>query len=83
MKLYVILSIILCFSCTILAQSLNNDPTIEFGPKNLKDPMEEIHVLSLYYLLGFMVLHFGGVLLAECTTQKGLISRVISGNKKE
>jgi cytochrome b len=45
--------------------------------------MEEIHVLSLYYLLGFMVLHFGGVLLAECTTQKGLISRIISGSKKE
>jgi hypothetical protein len=28
-------------------------------------------------------LHFGGVLLAECTTQKGLISRIISGSKKE
>jgi hypothetical protein len=35
MKLYVILSIILCFSCTIHAQDINNDPTIEFGPKNL------------------------------------------------
>ncbi|TKT93903.1 BatD family protein [Dyadobacter frigoris] len=36
MKLYVILSIILCFSCTIHAQVINNDPTIEFGAKNLK-----------------------------------------------
>jgi len=36
MKLYVILSIILCFSCTIHAQIINNDPTIEFGPRNLK-----------------------------------------------
>jgi hypothetical protein len=35
MKLYVILSIILCFSCTIHAQVINNDSTIEFGPKSL------------------------------------------------
>ena len=69
------------YVCTAI--SLVTGLFIEFGPKNLKDPLEEIHVLSLYYLLGFMVLHFGGVLLAECTTQKGLISRVISGNKKE
>lgn len=69
------------YVCTAI--SLITGLFIEFGPKNLKDPMEEIHVLSLYYLLGFMVLHFGGVLLAECTTQKGLISRIISGSKKE
>ena len=69
------------YVCTAI--SLITGLFIEFGPKNLKDPMEEIHVLSLYYLLGFMVLHFSGVLLAECTTQKGLISRIISGSKKE
>ena len=69
------------YVCTAI--SLITGLFIEFGPKNLKDLMEEIHVLSLYYLLGFMVLHFGGVLLAECTTQKGLISRIISGSKKE
>ena len=69
------------YVCTAI--SLVTGLFIEFGPKNLKDPMEEIHVLSLYYLLGFMVLHFGGVLFAEFTNQKGLISRVISGNKKE
>jgi cytochrome b561 len=65
------------------AISLVTGLLIEFGPKNLKDPMEEIHLLSLYYLLGFMVLHFGGVLLAECTTEKGIVSRIISGCKKE
>lgn len=69
------------YVCTAI--SLITGLFIEFGTKNLKDQMEEIHVLSLYYLLGFMVLHFGGVLLAECTTQKGLISRIISGSKKE
>ena len=45
MKLYVILSIILCFSCTIHAQIINNDPTIEFGPKNLK--MDEPFTISV------------------------------------
>lgn len=45
MKLYVILSIILCFSCTIHAQILNNDPIIEFGPKNLK--MDEPFTISV------------------------------------
>ncbi len=45
MKLYVILSIILCFSCTIHAQIVNNDPIIEFGPKNLK--MDEPFTISV------------------------------------
>ncbi|MCF2445973.1 BatD family protein [Dyadobacter sp. CY345] len=45
MKLYVILSIILCFSCTIRAQGVNNDPAIEFGPKNLK--MDEPFIISV------------------------------------
>lgn len=45
MKLYVILSIILCFSCTIHAQIINNDPTIEFGSKNLK--MDEPFIISV------------------------------------
>jgi hypothetical protein len=45
MKLYVILSIILCFPCTIHAQIVNNDPIIEFGPKNLK--MDEPFTISV------------------------------------
>jgi len=45
MKLYVILSIILCFSCTIQAQVINNDPIIEFGSKNLK--MDEPFTISV------------------------------------
>jgi hypothetical protein len=45
MKLYVILGIILCFSCTIHAQVVNNDPGIEFGSKNLK--MDEPFTISV------------------------------------
>jgi cytochrome b561 len=56
---------------------------IEWGPKSYKKPMEEIHELSIYYLLAFIVIHFSGVLMAELGNQKGIISRVISGTKKE
>lgn len=52
---------------------------IELGPKEYKKPMEEIHELGLYYLLGFIVIHFSGVLLSEFTNDKGIISRIVSG----
>ncbi len=69
------------YVCT--AVTLITGLIIEFGPKEYKKPMEEIHELSLYYLLGFMILHFSGVLIAELTSDKGLVSRIISGSKKE
>jgi cytochrome b561 len=62
-----------------VAVSLTTGLLIEFGPKSIKDPMEEIHELSLYYLVGYMILHFGGVLLADFTKSPGIISRIISG----
>lgn len=66
-----------------VAISLTTGLIIVLGPKNLKDSAEEIHVLSIYYLLAFIILHLGGVFFAELTTQKGLISSIISGSKKE
>jgi hypothetical protein len=56
---------------------------IEFGPKELKSPIEEIHILSIYYLISLLILNVGGVLTAEFTDQKGNISRILSGSKKE
>ncbi|MBA4153573.1 cytochrome b/b6 domain-containing protein [Flavobacterium sp.] len=69
------------FFYTCVAISLITGLIIEFGPKNLKTPMEEIHVLSIYYLVAFIILHIGGVLYAEFTTSKGIISKIVSGNK--
>ena len=69
------------YVCTAI--SLITGLIIEFGPKAYKKPIEEIHELSLYYLLGFMILHFCGILIAELTSDKGLVSRIISGSKKE
>jgi len=72
---------IIFYCCVVI--SLVTGLIIEFGPRELKTPMEEIHVLGIYYLIGFIVLHIGGVSIAEFTNQKGIISRIVSGSKKE
>nr|WP_245536062.1 cytochrome b/b6 domain-containing protein [Psychroflexus torquis] len=54
---------------------------IEFGYKAFKKIIEEIHELGIYYLVGFFVLHWLGVLIAEFTNQKGIVSRIVSGSK--
>ena len=63
--------------------SLTTGLMIELGPKELKKPMEEIHVLGIYYLLAFIVIHLTGIFIAEFTDQKGIISRIVSGSKKK
>ncbi len=65
-----------------VAVSLITGLIVVHGPKELKEPIEEIHILSIYYLLAFITLHFNGVLLAEFNGQKGIISKIISGNNK-
>jgi len=69
------------YGCVVI--SLVTGLIIEFGPKELKKPMEEIHILGIYYLIGFILLHIAGVLIAEFTDQKGIISKIVSGSKKE
>lgn len=69
------------YICVLI--SLVTGLIIELGPKELKKPMEEIHVLGIYYLVAFIGIHLGGVLMAEFTNQKGIISRIISGKKIE
>lgn len=64
-----------------LTGSLFTGMMIEFGPDSVHELMEEIHVLSIYYVIAFMILHFAGVLIAEFTDENGIISRVISGKR--
>jgi cytochrome b561 len=61
----------------LVVVSLVTGLLIVWGPDSLHEMAEEIHVLSLYYLLTFITLHFGGVLLAEFGNEKGIISRII------
>ncbi len=63
--------------------SLATGLIIELGPKEYKKPMEEIHELSLYYLLTYIVLHFSGILIAEFKDRKGIVSEIISGKSNE
>jgi len=74
-------SYILFYVCVVI--SLVTGLIIEFGSKSLKDPMEAIHKLGIYYLIAFILIHWAGVLVAEYTDQKGIISRIVSGTKKE
>jgi cytochrome b561 len=63
--------------------SLVTGMLIKFGPKTWKHNLEEIHELSIYYLVVYLILHLGGVLMAEFTDKKGIISNIISGKKEE
>ena len=67
------------FFYVFVVVSLITGLIIELGPKQYKKPMEEIHELGIYYLLAFIVIHFGGVLISEFTNDKGIISRIVSG----
>lgn len=71
---------IIFYLCVVV--SLFTGLMMKFGPENLNGTMEDIHVLGIYYLIGFMVIHIGGVLIAEFTDKKGIVSSIISGAKK-
>src|SRR5690606_20742862 len=65
-----------------LAVSLITGLFIELSDNAYKKIVEEIHKLSIYYLIAFIVIHLAGVLIAEFTNQQGIISKMISGKKK-
>src|SRR5690606_32209834 len=69
---------IIFYICVVI--SIVTGLIIELGPKDLKKPMEEIHVLGIYYLTAFIAIHLGGVLIAEFTNDKGIISRIVRGH---
>ena len=54
---------------------------MEFGPDFLNDLSEEIHKLTLYYVIPFLILHFTGILIAEFTSKKGIVSKMIGGDQ--
>ena len=68
---------IIFYICIVV--SLITGLLIELGPKDWKKPLEEVHVLGIYYLVAFIVIHLGGVIMAELTNQKGIVSRIIGG----
>lgn len=66
---------------SLLAISFFTGFMIENEPKSLQHNIELVHVQSLYYVVTFIVLHIGGVMLAEFGPEKGIISRIVSGDE--
>ena len=50
------------------------------GPESLEEIMEAIHVQSLYFSITFIMIHSVGVLIADAGKEKGIISKIISGD---
>lgn len=48
---------------------------MEFGSEDIAKLVEKTHELALYYLIPFILIHISGVLRAEFTYQKGIISK--------
>jgi cytochrome b561 len=69
------------YGCAVA--SLATGLLIKFGPSAIKNFMEAIHVLSIYYLAAFIILHIGGVFWSEFTNQKGIISKIVGGNNND
>jgi cytochrome b561 len=65
-----------------IAASLITGLFIEWGPKSWKSFIESIHELSIYYLIAFIIIHLTGVLWAEYTDRRGIVSKIISGDRK-
>ena len=50
--------------------------------KDFAHDIKEIHELVFNFILFFVVAHIGGVVMAELKDEKGIISNMISGDKK-
>ncbi|MCG2793515.1 MAG: cytochrome b/b6 domain-containing protein [Weeksellaceae bacterium] len=44
-----------------------------------KEPMETVHKWAIYWFPIFILLHFGGIIIAELTDKKGIVSKMIGG----
>jgi Ni/Fe-hydrogenase 1 B-type cytochrome subunit len=49
--------------------------------RQLHGTIKEIHSFSQYIMYAFVILHLGGVIIADNTTNRGLVSGMINGNK--
>lgn len=52
----------------------------DIGPHDL---LEDLHKLSIYYLVSFIVIHFIGIVGGELTNKKNIVSEMIHGKNNE
>lgn len=62
-----------------VTMSLTTGLLIEFGNQDWRQALEDVHKLSIYYLVAYIAVHFAGVLWAEWKTHPGIISRIYGG----
>lgn len=56
---------------------------VELGfEKSFTQPVKEIHELSMWFFVGFVALHILGVIFAELTKDRGIVSDMINGGDK-
>lgn len=67
----------------LVAASLTTGLLIEFGPGSIHEVSEEIHKLSLYYMVAFIAMHLVGVVVADGGKERGIISKIISGEASQ
>lgn len=53
---------------------------LKWGNGSLKDSMSAVHKWAIYWFPVFIVLHFGGIWLAEKHEQKSIASKMIGGD---
>lgn len=52
---------------------------LKWGDGTWKEPMEAIHKLAIYWFPIFIGLHLIGIVIAELTNKKGIVSKMIGG----
>ena len=66
----------------LLALTLITGLLIKFGPDSIHKTTEDIHKLTLYYIIPFLILHFTGIIIAELGSKKGIVSKMIGGDNE-
>lgn len=65
----------------LLSVTLITGLLLEFGPESIESTVETVHKLTLYYAIAFLILHFTGIVIGENTSKKGIVSKMIGGEK--
>jgi Ni/Fe-hydrogenase 1 B-type cytochrome subunit len=70
--------LLFCMAVTGLCMAFGRDLGI---PREIGRTLREIHSFGQYLMYGFVIIHLSGVLIADITNNKGLVSGMINGNK--
>jgi Ni,Fe-hydrogenase I cytochrome b subunit len=70
--------LLFCMALTGLGLAFGRE--LDFS-RGLYGTIEEIHSFGQYVMYAFVIIHLSGVIIADITNNKGLVSGMINGNK--